>query len=104
MMKMSEHMNKNPELASSIKPPPEQQRAIQLQMLSHMKMQFQGDVEIFKEFEDIESNLKSQQLSPDEAGVRMRGLQQKIMEKKMKQIMEAQKKQQEAQAVAKSSV
>lgn len=31
-----------------MKPPPEQQRAIQLQMLSHMKMQFQSDAEIFK--------------------------------------------------------
>lgn len=62
-----------------MKPPPEQQRMIQLQMLGHMKMQFRGDPEVFKEFQDIETNLKSQTLSPDEAALRMRSLQQKIM-------------------------
>lgn len=45
---MGEYMSKNPELANSMKPPPEQQKMIQLQMLGHMKMQFQSDPEIFK--------------------------------------------------------
>jgi|JI7StandDraft_1071085.scaffolds.fasta_scaffold375412_1 hypothetical protein len=40
-------MAKNPQMANIMKPPPEQQKAIQLQMLGHMKMQFKNDAEIF---------------------------------------------------------
>lgn len=36
-------MAKNPQMANIMKPPPEQQKAIQLQMLGHMKMQFKND-------------------------------------------------------------
>lgn len=43
MMKMNEHMMKNPQAASALRPPPQQQKAIQLQMLGHMKLQFKND-------------------------------------------------------------
>lgn len=91
-------MSKNPELMNSMRPPPEQQRAIQLQMLGHMKMQFQSEPELFREFGELEASLREMKITVEEAGMRMRGLQQKVMEKKMKQIMEAQKKQTESQS------
>lgn len=43
MTKMQQHMMKNPQAASMLKPPPEQQKAIQLQMIGHMKTQFKND-------------------------------------------------------------
>ena len=36
-------MSKNPHFAASMKPPPEQHKIIQLQMIGHMKMQFQNE-------------------------------------------------------------
>lgn len=43
-MKMNEHMMKNPAALNIMKPPPEQQKIVQLQMLAHMKLQFKNDV------------------------------------------------------------
>lgn len=43
MIKMQQHMMKN----GPPKPPPEQQRMIQLQMLGHLKQQFKNDQVLF---------------------------------------------------------
>ena len=43
MMKMQEHMAKTGGPPAHMKPPPEQQKMMQLQMLAHLKQQFRGD-------------------------------------------------------------
>ena len=52
MMKMQEHMMKNGNAMqmNPFKPPPEQQKAMMLQMLGHLKQQFRGDAELYGEF------------------------------------------------------
>lgn len=53
MLKMQEHMVKNPPQMNMMRPPPEQQKAMQLQMLAHMKMSFKADPELYADFEKI---------------------------------------------------
>ena len=49
MMKMQEYMAKNGPPAH-MRPPPAQQKMVQLQMLAHLKVQFQSDPELFASF------------------------------------------------------
>ena len=62
-----------------------------------MKMQFKTDPQIYNGFEEVENKLKSGEINPDQATISIRTIQQKVMEKKMKQIMEAQKAQLQSQ-------
>lgn len=70
---MQQHMMKNPQAAmQGFKPPPEQQKVIQQQMLSHMKTQFKNDGEIYNNFCEIERKLKDGEMNTDEAGFAIR--------------------------------
>lgn len=75
-----------------MKPSPEQQKSIQLQMLMHLKQQFKQNKDLFEQFQSLEENLKNEKISSDEAAIGMRTLQQKVLQIKMNQVLEQQQK------------
>ena len=52
-------------------------------MIGHLKQQFVDDKQMFVSFENLENKLKNEQMSPEEASLNLRELQQKILQKKM---------------------
>ena len=89
MFKMQEYMMKKGPPAH-MKPPPEQHKAIQLQMLGHLKQQFKQNKELHDEFEALEGDLRDDKISADEASQGLRNLQQKVMQIKMTEVLEQQ--------------
>ena len=80
--KMQEHMMKHGP-PQHMRPNPEQQKIIQLQMLGHMKTQFPEGSDIRDDIIRFENGLKEGTITPDEVNIGMRTVQQKIMQVKM---------------------
>lgn len=92
-MKMQAHMMRS--MPQMPMPTAEQQRNMQLQMLTHMKKEFASDPDLETKVVDLEAKLREGTLSPIEANMQMRMLQQELMGRRMSKAM---KQMQEAQA------
>lgn len=92
-MKMQAHMMRN--MPQMPMPSPEQQRNMQLQMLTHMKREFASDPDLEAKVGELETKLRDGSLSPIETNMQMRMLQQELMGRRMSKAM---KQMQEAQA------
>lgn len=94
-MKMQAHMMRN--MAQMPQPSAEQQKAIQLQMLGHMKKEFASDPDLQAKIEDLETNLREGALAPIEANMQMRLIQQELMSRRMSEAMKQMQQQQARQ-------
>jgi hypothetical protein len=83
-MKMQAHMAQN--MPQMMMPSSEQQRSIQLQMLAHMKKNFANEPDLCTRIGDLEGKLKENSLTPIEANMQMRQLQQELMARQMQKM------------------
>lgn len=83
---MQAHMAQNmPQMAA---PSAEQQKAMQMQMLAHMKKEFASEEDLSLKFNELESKLKEGSLTPIEANMQMRMLQQTLMGRRMERLQQ----------------
>lgn len=94
-MKMQAHMMKN--MPQMMQPSADQQRTIQLQMLTHMRNEFASEPDLAPQIDQLHAQLSSSQLTPIEANMRMRQLQQELMQRRMAKVMKQHQEQQEQQ-------
>lgn len=88
MMRLQQHMMKNNPHPMMAQPSTEQQKAIQLQMLAHMKRELAApQPEFAKRIEELETKLTAGDLTPIEVNLAMRTIQQELMAKKMQEII-----------------
>jgi hypothetical protein len=93
-MKMQAHMMKNmPQMMMQQQPTTDQQRNIQLQMLTHMKKEFASEADLAPQIEELHTQLSESRLTPIEANMRMRQLQQELMQRRMSKVIKQQQEQ-----------
>jgi hypothetical protein len=96
-LKMQAYMMRNNPQMMQMQPSVEQQRTIQLQMLAHMKNEFTAEPDLAPQIEQLHTQLTNNQLTPIEANMRMRQLQQELMQRRMANVMRQRREQIEHQ-------
>lgn len=91
VVKMQAYMMKNmPQMMQhqhQHQPSSDQQRTIQLQMLTHMKKEFAAEPDLAPQIEQLHHELSESKLTPIEANMKMRQLQQELMQRRMSKVM-----------------
>jgi hypothetical protein len=82
-IKMQTHMMR---MMPQAVPSPEQQRNIQLQMLAHMQKEFASEPDLAQQITGLQTQLTDNQLTPIEANMKMRQLQQELMGRRMSKM------------------
>ena len=81
---MQAHMMRTmPQMA----PSPDQQRNIQLQMLTHMKRELASDPDLVARVAELEQQLIANTVTPIETNLAMRQLQQELMRRRMEKVI-----------------
>jgi hypothetical protein len=94
-LKMQAHMMKS--MPQMMQPSPDQQRTIQLQMLTHMRKEFASEPDLAPQIEELHTQLSENKLTAIEANMKMRQLQQELMGRRMSKVMKQQQEQQQQQ-------
>jgi hypothetical protein len=92
-VKMQAYMMRN--MPQMMQPSPEQQRTIQLQMLAHMRNEFASEPDLAPQIDQLRAQLEEGKLTPIEANMRMRQLQQELMQRRMSKVMKQHQEQQQ---------
>lgn len=97
-MRMQTHMARNnPQMMQASPQQQEQQRMMQLQMIGHMKKEFESEPDIYEKFTELENKLKEKKLTPIETNMQMRMLQQELMARRMQKMQKQVQEMKEAE-------
>ena len=99
-IKMQQHVIKN--MPQMMQPSTDQQKTIQLQMLGHMRKEFESQPDLAEQIEAIAKDLQEDKVTAIEANMRMRQAQNELMTRRMAHMKEQRKKEQEAAESKKS--